>query len=78
MSLRVVLGEGPYAILGPALSYSVYATANGVFTYYVPAYNSHRRRERRTMAGTRDRVDHRRRDFKETAAEHNYRQQSLT
>ena len=78
MPLRVILGEGPYAILGPTLSYSVYAAADGVFTYYVPAHNSHRRRERRTRAVTRDRVDHSRRDFKETAAGYNYRQQSLT
>ena len=47
MALRVILGESSYAILSPGLSYSVYTTTSGVFTYYVPAHDSHRRRERR-------------------------------
>ena len=39
MPLRMVLGKDSYAILGPGLSYSVYAMMSGVFTYYVPAHN---------------------------------------
>ena len=47
--LRVILGEGSYAILGPGLSYSVYTMTNGAFTYYVPAHDPHE-----SDAGTED------------------------
>jgi len=59
MSLRVILGEGSYAILGPGLSYSVYKTTNGMFTYYVPAHDPHESQARTEDVGgvARDRVD---------------------
>jgi len=49
MPLRMVLGEGSYAILGPGLSYSVYTMISGAFAYYVPAHDPHE-----SGAGTED------------------------
>jgi len=41
--LRVILGESSYAILVPGLSHSVSAKVSGMFTYYVPAHDPHRK-----------------------------------